>query len=446
MRKFLALLLWVLALAGVFVVLVWTFPKNKGMIPLFLILLVLDGYLWIHVRAWILSRKKAKRYLLLFLYWLAPGLLVMAFAIGIFLPFIAWDIPFRTYLTGIILILYGSKVFPLAFHLMADLFRLFQYGMSAFHHGSEVSYRYIRPNRILVCSGWGIGLLFLLVMSFGIAWGNYHFQVKKVNIDLAELPPVFDGLRIVQISDIHLGSWTCPGRLEKAVDMINDLKPDVIFFTGDLMNFCSRDTGDYRRILSGMMAPEGIYAILGNHDYGDYIRWRYPELKKLDKMRLVGYERSLGWNVLLNENHILVRGHDSIAIIGVENWGMAARFQRVADIPKAMKGVENLPVKLFLTHDPSHWDRVVSRDHKDVDVTFSGHTHGFQMGIECCGIKWSPAEYTYPEWAGLYSRPVPASHPQYIYINRGLGSIGWPGRIGEWPEITLIVLRRPAGK
>jgi predicted MPP superfamily phosphohydrolase len=181
---------------------------------------------------------------------------------------------------------------------------------------------------------------------------------------------------------------------------------------------------------------------MGNHDYGDYISWPSKEAKTKNLDYLHEIYKYMGWKLLLNEHVIIHRGCDSIALIGVENWGGTSRFPRLGDLGKATKGIENTAVQLLLTHDPSHWDRIVKKDFRNIDITFSGHTHGFQFGLECCGIRWSPSQYMYKEWAGLYTEPVTGSHPQYLYVSRGLGTIAYPGRIGILPEITLFILKR----
>jgi predicted MPP superfamily phosphohydrolase len=279
-------------------------------------------------------------------------------------------------------------------------------------------------------------------MILGMVWWNYDFRVKQQVITLPELPASFDGLKIVQISDIHTGSWLCKRELRKAIDLVNDQHPDVIFFTGDMVNYTTLDALPYEKILTHLKAPYGIFAILGNHDYGAYVNWPSDEAKEKDKKDLYAFYQRLGWTLLLNEHSVLKRGNDSIAVLGVHNWGKAYRFQKLGDIPAAQKGVENMPVQLLLSHDPSFWDTIICHKFRNIDITFSGHTHGFQFGIDCFGIHWSPAQYLYKQWGGLYEKPVRGSHPQYIYVNVGLGSIAYPGRIGILPEITVFTLRR----
>jgi predicted MPP superfamily phosphohydrolase len=440
MKKILIIIFSGVFLLAIYFLLLAAFPKNTVMLPFLLILLLLDGYLWYSLKVKVFSMAPARKYLIMGLYWLPFMLLVSSVITGMIIPFTEWDIPFRTYLTGFILLFYLARVLPAIFLLLADISRLIQLGISSFIYGRDVSLAYFRRSKALLITGWSLGTALFLMLLYGVVIGNYDFHVHRVEIPIPELPVSFDNLRIVQLSDIHLGSWTSRDKLEEAVGIVNSLKPDVIFFTGDLLDYCTKDVDSFQPILAKMDAPFGIYAILGNHDYGDYVRWSTQEEKMKDHQDLFDYYRNLGWKLLRNENSFLIRETDSIAVIGVENWGSTKRFQRYADMKKALQGVENVKVQLLLSHDPSHWDKVISKDYKNIDVTFSGHTHGFQFGIEAFGIKWSPAQYLYKEWGGLYISPVQGSHPQYLYVNRGLGSIGYPGRVGIFPEITLIIL------
>jgi len=442
MKKVLIFLAGVIFLVSFWIVIHYVFPRNGYILPFFIVLFIFDGYLWSSVKNRIFSFDPVIKFLLIILYWLPLISIILSFFAGIFSSFIDWNIPFRTYLTGMILVAYLSKFFPAFFLLIADFIRLFEFGLLSVINGLSMSFSIISRKSGLLRAGWIVGTLVFVIMVAGIVGGNYHFRVREVSIHLQKLPDSFNGLRIVQVSDIHLGSWSCKSELQRAVNIVNSLKPDVIFFTGDLLNFCTKDVDSFKPILSQMQAPYGVFAILGNHDYGDYITWPSSEDKKKDGDDLVQYYKDLGWQLLLNEHRMLIRGKDSIVILGLENWGSAQRFQKRASLEVAMRGVSKIPVKLLLSHDPSYWHRIISRFHPEIDVTFSGHTHGFQLGIECFGIQWSPSKYFYEEWAGLYKTARPGNSPQYIYVNRGLGSIGYPGRIGIWPEITLITLKK----
>jgi predicted MPP superfamily phosphohydrolase len=220
------------------------------------------------------------------------------------------------------------------------------------------------------------------------------------------------------------------------VDMVRDLKGDVVFFTGDLVNNQTNEAYDYADIFSTIKAPMGVFSTFGNHDYGDYMSWPSLEAKQKNLDDLVQVHKDLGWHLMRNENVTLDIGQQRIGILGVENWGDKGRFQKFGDVEKAMKGLPDVPVKLLLSHDPSHFDHIVSQRNKDIDVTFSGHTHGFQFGVEIGSFKWSPSQYIYPRWAGLYQ-----VGEQQLYVNRGFGFLGYPGRVGIMPEITVFELR-----
>ena len=265
--------------------------------------------------------------------------------------------------------------------------------------------------------------------------GAFNYKIHAVKIVLPNLPSAFNGLKIVQISDIHSGSFISTTHLEEAINMINRQNADVIFFTGDLVNNLATETELLMEVLNKIEAPMGVFSILGNHDYGDYVQWDSREAKKKNLNDIKNIHAQLGWKLLMNEHVPLKKDDSEIVIIGVENWGANLNFPKYGDLKKAHTGTEKYPVKLLLSHDPSHWNFQVKEEYKDIDVTFSGHTHGFQFGIEIPGFKWSPAEYVYKQWAGLYQHD-----DQYIYVNRGLGFIGYPGRVGILPEITVLEL------
>ena len=290
----------------------------------------------------------------------------------------------------------------------------------------------ISRSDFLVKSGIIAAAIPAVSFPLGMFIGPYNYKVRREKIQLAGLPASFKGLKIVQISDIHSGSFYDKDAVEKGVDLLMAQEPDVVFFTGDLVNDSSDEMDKYIDVFSRVKAPMGVYSILGNHDYGDYREWNSDEEKKKDHQRLKDIHAEMGWRLLLDEHIYLERGEEKIAVIGVENWG--AGFHQVGDLAKAYEGVD-APVKILLSHDPTHWDELVKKDFPDINLTLSGHTHGAQMGIETHGFKWSPVSLRYDKWAGLYQEK-----DQYLYINRGYGFIGYPGRIGIWPEITVIEL------
>ena len=442
MRKaFFFCLLFCLSLI-IFLILIRAFPKNASLLPTLLILMILDGYLWFSIKDWVYHFRPVFKYPLTGFFWFPLILLVSSIITGMLVPFISWNLFLRTYIPGIILIVYVCKVFPILFLLFADIFRIFRVWVNSFAHGKGAGFSYFLRNKWVLMTGWLIGGFFFLLMVIGMVWWNYDFRVKKEKLILPELPRSFDGLKIVQISDIHLGTWSFPSKLEEMVRIVNELDPDLVFFTGDIANYSTDEVHPFENIFSHLQSRLGVFTILGNHDYGDYITWTSVEAKEKNLEDLYAFYQRLGWKLLLNEHYILKNDIDSIVILGVQNWGKIKRFQRFGDVGKAQHGFENVAVQLLLTHDPSNWEYIVSRQFRNIDISFSGHTHGFQFGIECCGLRWSPAQYLYDQWGGLYSKPVPGSHPQYLYVNRGLGSIGYPGRIGILPEITLFTIRR----
>ncbi len=276
----------------------------------------------------------------------------------------------------------------------------------------------------------------LTTFGFGIISGAYNFRVRRATIVLPNLPSAFDGIRIGQISDIHTGSFFSRSGVKKGIDLFLSEKPDIIFFTGDLVNDVASEVKEYKDMFSHIKAPLGVFSTLGNHDYGDYRRWPTLEAKKKNFRDLIRAQREIGWDLLMNENRRIKVDGEEIAIIGVENWG-AGRFSKYGKLEEAYKGTEDVPVKLLLSHDPSHWDAQVRPEFGDIDVTFAGHTHGFQFGVEIGNFKWSPSQYIYKQWAGLYRE-----NHQYIYVNRGFGFLGYPGRVGILPEVTIIKLQK----
>ncbi len=277
----------------------------------------------------------------------------------------------------------------------------------------------------------------LLLMIYGMARNRHRYKVHEINVSLENLPKALDGLRIVQISDVHSGSFTDKEPLKKGIDLINNAKADLVFFTGDLVNSIATEIEPYTDVFDKIKAKYGVFSILGNHDYGDYVRWPSKEAKLTNLNRLIHLQKQMGWQLLLNENRLLSINGETVAIIGVENYSASPRFSKYGDLAKAYNGSQSAALKLLLSHDPSHWDNQVAPDRLDIAITFSGHTHGAQFGIEIEGwFKWSPVKYFYKQWAGLYQKGE-----QFLYVNRGFGYLGYPGRVGILPEITVMNLQ-----
>jgi predicted MPP superfamily phosphohydrolase len=283
-----------------------------------------------------------------------------------------------------------------------------------------------------------LGVVLLSLIIRGILIGRFDFRVIKQTLHFENLPNAFNGLKIVQISDMHVGSfYNHQEEIQEAIDIINEQKPDLILFTGDMVNNTAEETKGWKELFLQLKSTLGNYSILGNHDYGDYVRWPSEEAKKQNLQELISFEKAAGFDILLNENRILEKNGEKIALIGVENWGTPP-FAQYGYLPDAVKGTENMPFSILLSHDPSHWDEEVAGKTR-IDLTLSGHTHGMQFGIIIGKWKWSPVQWRYDRWHGLYRHDK-----QCLYVNRGLGHIGFPGRVGMLPEITLIELKRPS--
>lgn len=284
-------------------------------------------------------------------------------------------------------------------------------------------------------AGLALASLPLISLNAGMISGVYDYQVKHIKLVLPNLPRSFEGITIAQISDIHSGSFYNKKAVSQGINLLLSLKADIIFFTGDLVNDRTSEMRDYQDIFSRLKAPLGVYSILGNHDYGDYVTWPTIESKLKNLADLKKVHQLMGYDLLLNAHRKIKIGTDEIAILGIENWGSLSHFPKYGRVDLALKGAEDLPVKLLLSHDPSHWRAQVIPRFREIDMMFSGHTHGMQMGIRTAKFQWSPIQYVYPEWAGLYR-----AGSQQLYVNVGYGFLGYPGRIGILPEITLFKL------
>ena len=274
------------------------------------------------------------------------------------------------------------------------------------------------------------------IMIHGITRGRYNFKVIKHEIDFKDLPKSFDGYTITHLSDFHCGSLQSRSKLKYAIDLVNEQNSDLIAFTGDFVNNTYTEILPWIDEFKKINSKDGKFSVLGNHDYGDYYDWGNEENKKLGFEKLIEIQNELGFKVLRDESILIKKNNEKISLVGVENWGDG--FKKKGDIDKAISDLDESDFKIVLSHDPSHWDKILV-DHKEkFNLTLSGHTHGMQFGIEIPGfIKWSPVKYRYKYWAGLYERSN-----QFINVNRGFGVLGFPGRVGIWPEITVIKLRK----
>lgn len=416
--------------------------KLKLGLSLMLVVLLLDLYSWQAVKT--IFRKRPQPFLN-FIKSIHFGFTVIALVLifgQFFINGLEMSKMFRTYAAAFIFIVYLSKLLVCTFLFADDIIRFVKWirlkvtKKPAVTKVDDEGRTKISRAKFISQTGMIAGAAPLILLSKGIIKGAYDYRIHQVPLYLPKLPSAFNGLKIVQVSDIHSGSFFNKDAVKRGIDMIRDARPDLIFFTGDLVNSKTEESYDYADIFSQIKAPMGVFSIFGNHDYGDYVQWDSPEAKRKNLEDLVQVHKDLGWHLMRNENVTLDKGMQRIGLVGVENWGDRGRFQKFGDIDKAKNGLPDVPVKLLLSHDPSHFDSIVSVNHKDIDATFSGHTHGFQFGIEMGNIRWSPSQYIYPHWAGLYN-----VGGQQLYVNRGFGFLGYPGRVGILPEITVFELR-----
>jgi len=315
-----------------------------------------------------------------------------------------------------------------------DVVRIFQKLISYF---SSVPTKPI-PSRRLFISRLALGLAAIPFASFiyGIIQGRYNYKVLKYQLSFKDLPEAFDGFTITQISDIHSGSFTNPDKIQYGIDLINEQKSDLILFTGDIVNNKADEMDNWIDTFKNFEARYGKFSILGNHDYGDYVKWSSKEDKAKNFQAVKDIHPKIGFDLLLNEHRYIEKEGQKIALIGIENWGKG--FNKAGDLDKASKGVRKEDFKILMSHDPSHWEYNVKHDDFNYHLTLSGHTHGLQMGIEIPGFfRWSPSQYVYKQWAGLYTE-----FGRFINVNRGFGYHAFPGRVGIWPEITVIELKK----
>jgi predicted MPP superfamily phosphohydrolase len=338
--------------------------------------------------------------------------------------------------TSALALLLITKIIVFLFLFVGDLFRLIQ-NVSASSAPTETSAGGMTRSAFLSKVALATAAIPVFSLIYGVVVNAYNYQIRRVTLKFPNLPEAFDGFRFVQISDIHSGSFNRTEPLVYAVETINKMEADAILFTGDLVNNITDEVLPYMDIFSKLKAKEGVLSITGNHDYGDYVPWDSVEEKKANFQRFMKAHADLGWRLLMNEHKILERNGQQIAIIGIENWGQALHFPKYGKLDQAYKGTEEVPFKILMSHDPSHWDAEVRPKYPDIDLTLSGHTHGFQFGIETKYFKWSPSQWVYKQWAGLYTEGK-----QHIYVNRGFGFLGYPGRVGILPEITEITLKR----
>ncbi|RBW59175.1 metallophosphoesterase [Tenacibaculum sp. E3R01] len=335
---------------------------------------------------------------------------------------------------GFLLLILLPKLIMILFMLGEDIVRLIKKGISYF--SSEETKVLGGRRKFIAQLALGLAAIPFASLLYGIFKGKYNYKVLKYELSFDDLPEAFDGFTITQITDIHSGSFDNKEKIEYAVDLVNKQQSDVILFTGDIVNNFAHEMDDWIPVFSQLKAPMGKYSILGNHDYGDYSKWKNKEDKKENFEAIKNIHPKIGFDLLLNEHRYIEKEGQKIALVGVENWGKG--FNQAGDLKKASVGVDKEDFKVLMSHDPSHWEYKVKKDDFNYQLTLSGHTHGLQFGIEIPGFfKWSPSQYVYKQWAGLYEE-----FGRYVNVNRGFGYHAFPGRVGIWPEITVIELKK----
>ena len=401
------------------------------------LMILLDFYVYQVIKTLSMSAGSKTRSIIGISYWTIS---ILALVILFVLPYLNLDNysrSVRSIIFAIIIGLFLAKLIAAVIFLVDDIRRGIQWlaGKIYFKNTeAEPAGEKISRSVFLSWAGLGIGGGLFASLLYGFS-NKYDYRVRKLSLAFPNLPAAFKGLRIVQISDIHSGSLSNKDAVLKGVENILELKPDLILFTGDLVNNESNEMSGLSGVFSLLKAPLGVYSVLGNHDYGDYHEWPDQETKRANLDQLKKIQAEMGWRLLMNEHVVLEKDNEQIALIGIENWSSKARFPKYGRLNEAYQGTKAIPFKILMSHDPSHWDAEVRPQYGDIDLTLSGHTHGMQFGVEIPWLKWSPVQYVYKQWAGLYE-----AGSQKLYVNRGFGFIGYPGRVGILPEITLIEL------
>jgi uncharacterized protein len=411
-----------------------------GVIIFLGVMLVLDFYFFQAVKNVSQNLSPKAKTIVYGVYWSITILAVIGFLLFIYTEQSYLGRKVRTYLFSIIIGLFLAKMVALVFFLVDDLRRGIQWiAGKLFFNNTDVDSMNTDNgiSRSVFLSWLGIAAGSTLFGSLLYGFSNqYKYQIKRVKLAFDNLPASFKGMRIVHISDVHSGSFMDKKAVQHGIDLILKENADLILFTGDLVNDKATEMRDYMDVFNQLKAPMGVFSTLGNHDYGDYVRWPIEGVSKEQNLiNLQKVHADLGWKLLMNEHVALEKNGEQIALLGIENWGAKARFPKYGKMDLAHAGTEKYPFKILLSHDPSHWDAQVKTTYPDVDLMLSGHTHGMQFGIDIPGFKWSPVQYVYKQWSGLYEHAK-----QKLYVNRGFGFIGYPGRVGVLPEITVIEL------
>ncbi|MBL1214886.1 MAG: metallophosphoesterase [Ignavibacteriae bacterium] len=409
------------------------------------LILAIDFYAYRGIKKLSVNYGKLIKRIVFILFWIIPLILILGIILFGSINRSIDPAKFLTYfhfISGTFVLFYVPKLVFVIFNFFDDLVLLFKKLFTK----KKVDLAEPDPNRTPITRGQflnrvGIvmaGLPFLSI-AYGIKWGRFNYTIRNHTLRFANLPKSFDGLRVVQISDFHLGSFlNKKEEVEEAVEFINEQEPDLLLFTGDFVNNVSSEIDLFMPALKKLKAKYGMYSIFGNHDYGDYVKWETPEKRQENIDRIIKLQEEAGFEILLNDSTKIELNGESINLVGVENWGLPP-FPQYGDLNKALANVEKDSFKILMSHDPTHWDEQIL-EQTNIDLTLSGHTHGAQFGVEIPGWRWSPVSMRYKRWGGIYEEGK-----QYLNVNTGIGFIGFPGRVGMPPEISVIELRRSAG-
>lgn len=414
----------------------------KALFIIIIVFIAIDLYVFAGIRTSLRSVTKKTKKLISIVYWTLNGSIyaLVLYTALLQSPKYGFAGSWFKFMAGLLFIGYIPKIFYILFLLLEDIFRLVRflfvlpYKLINKEKASSVDFFQSR-RKFIANTGAIVAALPFSSMIYGVTKGKYNFKVHKVDITFKDLPKGFDGIQMTQLSDIHCGSFDDKEAVMHAVDLANEQKSDIMFFTGDLVNNRSVEMDDWMDVFNKLKAPMGVYSSLGNHDYGDYAQWPSAEAKAANLEKLCDIHKQIGFTLLRNSNMKIERNGSHIELLGLENWGRGG-FSKYGDLKKTLEGTEPDSFKLLMSHDPTHWEaQVMNNQEHHIHLTLAGHTHGAQFGVEIGDIKISPARLSYDRWAGLYKE-----NEKYLYVNRGLGYIGFPGRVGIWPEITVITL------
>lgn len=410
--------------------------KLFGPITFFLIFIGIDLYVWQGIKFLMRNASPSKIKKAKIIYW---GYSILMYSVFVLIRLIhIQPSAIMKFFGAFVLIIFIVKLIWVVFLLIDDFIRLFRWAIQ-YATKKEIIQNTTNDGisrlKFLNYMALGIGSLFISSAVWGIFKGAHNYIVRRRTLKIDGLPEAFKGLKIVQISDIHSGSFWDREAVKRGVSLIMNEKADLIFFTGDLVNDTSKEAEDWIDVFKEIKAPMGVYSTLGNHDYGDYVQWETPEAKHQNFLDILQHHKSMGWNLLMDEHRIIEKDGDKIAILGIQNWSNLGKFPKYGNLEKAYKGSEDIPVKLLLSHDPTHWRQQVLNFKPDIKASFAGHTHGLQFGVDTAFYRWSPAKFIYNEWMDLYTE-----NNQHLYVNRGFGYLGYPGRMGIYPEISVFTL------